>query len=45
MTNAFATRDDELYSNWEMVWPCVSLIAVSILGGILGYGLDLLFRR
>lgn len=35
----------ELYSNWEMVWPCVSLVAVSVLGLVLGHGLDLLFRR
>lgn len=43
--NAFATREDELFSNWEMFVPCLVLLAVSLLGGVLGVGLDLLFRK
>ena len=43
--NAFATRERELYSNWEMRIPCLALVAVSVLGCVLGYGLHRLFER
>ena len=37
--------DRVLYSDTEMILPCLSLLVVSALGAWAGYGLDLVFRR
>jgi hypothetical protein len=37
--------DDDLFPLREMRAPCLALLAVSVLGFILGHGLDILFRR
>lgn len=42
---AWARVDRALWSYREMTLPCLSLLAVSVLGYVLGHGLFVLFGR
>lgn len=37
--------DTELWSHWEMLGPCLALLAVSILGMALGWGLEYFLKE